>query len=110
MVRTDSQNWIKVSAEWENEELSRLGSVVTNLGYSDWATQDISSEIRQMYYRVARRGDDFLVDYSYNGETWLQMRVTHLHKVSSQVQVGFYACSPKGPGFTCRFTGFSITP
>ena len=35
MVRIDEENWIKSSLEWENSEYSRLGSVVTNLGYSD---------------------------------------------------------------------------
>ncbi|TDP91326.1 uncharacterized protein DUF1349 [Halanaerobium saccharolyticum] len=42
MLRLDSKNWIKISTEYENQEISRLGSVVTNLGYSDWATEDIS--------------------------------------------------------------------
>lgn len=55
MVRIDSQNWIKVSTEYESEQASRLGSVVTNLGYSDWATQDISSRYREMWYRISKR-------------------------------------------------------
>ena len=40
IVRGDRENWIKVSTEYEDEKCSRLGSVVTNLGFSDWATQD----------------------------------------------------------------------
>jgi len=35
MVRVDAENWIKVSTEAETEAFSRLGSVVTNLGYSE---------------------------------------------------------------------------
>lgn len=34
----DSDNWLKVSVEYENEEFQHLGSVATNNGYSDWAT------------------------------------------------------------------------
>lgn len=34
----DSENWLKASIEYENEEFQHLGSVVTNSGYSDWAT------------------------------------------------------------------------
>ena len=30
-VRMDTENWIKASTEYESPELSRLGSVVTNL-------------------------------------------------------------------------------
>ena len=34
----DSENWLKASIEYENQEYQHLGSVVTNYGYSDWAT------------------------------------------------------------------------
>lgn len=42
IIFIDEENWFKVSIEYENAEFSRLGSVVTNLGYSDWATTDIA--------------------------------------------------------------------
>ena len=38
----DSDNWLKASIEFENEEFQRLGSVVTNHGYSDLATNSVS--------------------------------------------------------------------
>jgi len=99
MVRIDRKNWIKISTEYENEEISRLGSVVTNLGFSDWATTDISSEIGSMWYKVKNRGDDFLIENSADGESWKQMRVTHLHKKSDTFDVGIYACSPEDGRF-----------
>ncbi|WP_245662995.1 DUF1349 domain-containing protein [Endozoicomonas arenosclerae] len=40
-IYLDSENWFKASIEYENQDYSRLGSVVTNFGYSDWATTDI---------------------------------------------------------------------
>ncbi|WP_407829693.1 DUF1349 domain-containing protein, partial [Streptococcus orisratti] len=39
VVYQDSENWIKGSIEYENEDFQHLGSVVTNHGFSDWATQ-----------------------------------------------------------------------
>ena len=60
IIRLDAENWIKMSAEYDNETLSRLGSVVTNHGFSDWATQDIDSSIRQIWYCISKRGPDFL--------------------------------------------------
>jgi regulation of enolase protein 1 (concanavalin A-like superfamily) len=108
MVRVDEQNWIKVSTEYENEQVSRLGSVVTNLGYSDWATQDISSVHRDMWYRLSKNGHDFLIESSYDGQEWLQMRVTHLHQMPAQLEVGVYACSPIGKAFWCRFSLLDI--
>jgi len=103
MVRIDSENWIKVSTEFEDETHSRLGSVVTNLGYSDWATQDISSEHREMWYRISKTGSDFLLENSYDGQNWLQLRVAHLHKAAEMLEIGVYACSPIGKDFWCRF-------
>ena len=43
----DSENWLKASIEYENERFQRLGSVVTNHGYSDWATTDIPAGITE---------------------------------------------------------------
>jgi uncharacterized protein len=102
MVRVDQKNWIKVSTEYENNEISRLGSVVTNLGYSDWATTDISSDIRSMWYRISKKGNDFLIENSLDGEVWKQMRITHLHKECDALEIGIYACSPQDGSFTCR--------
>lgn len=103
MARIDAQNWIKMSTEYETPELSRLGSVVTNLGYSDWATQDLSSPPAEMWYRMSRREADFRLDYSFDGEEWSQMRITHLHQEADSIEVGVYACSPIGKDFRCIF-------
>lgn len=109
MVRIDALNWIKVSTEYENDDCCRLGSVVTNLGYSDWATQDISSDHTEMWYRISKHGNDFLLENSYDGHNWLQLRITHLHKSTEQHQVGVYACSPLGRDFWCRFKQLRIS-
>ena len=42
----DSENWLKASIEYENEEFQHLGSVATNNGYSDWATTEIPADIK----------------------------------------------------------------
>ena len=51
----DSENWLKGSIEYENDEFQHLGSVVTNNGYSDWATTAIPATIKSMWYRFSRR-------------------------------------------------------
>lgn len=109
IVRIDSQNWIKVSAEYENEHLGRLGSVVTNLGYSDWATQDIPASYHQMHYRISKRGQDFLMENSFDDQAWLQMRIAHLHQAAQEYEIGVYACSPLGKDFWCRFDILEIS-
>ena len=104
IVRIDKENWIKASIEYEDENSSKLGSVVTNLGYSDWASVDISSKIKSMWYKVSIKENDFLLENSYDGKKWLQMRIGHIHKNTKKVEVGVYACSPQNGSFECRIT------
>ena len=63
----DSDNWFKASIEFEDETMQRLGSVVTNNGYSDWATTDIPADIKEMWYRFSRRESDFCIECSTDG-------------------------------------------
>ena len=49
----DSENWLKGSIEYENDEYQHLGSVVTNEGWSDWATTVIPADVKSMWYRSA---------------------------------------------------------
>jgi regulation of enolase protein 1 (concanavalin A-like superfamily) len=108
LVRVDALNWVKLSAERENSTCHRLGSVVTNLGYSDWATTDINSDINEIWYRIECRGNDFILMSSRNGVDWSQLRIAHLHSRQRPLNAGIYACSPKEGGFTARFSDLSI--
>ena len=119
----DSDNWFKASIEYENEAISRLGSVVTNQGYSDWATTDIPSTTC-MWYRLSRRGSDFLIESSLDGTAFKQMRVFHLHALgettaemgqrnppepaAQPIPFGVYACSPLNASFEAKFDRFAF--
>lgn len=105
----DSENWLKASIEYENETYQRLGSVVTNLGYSDWATTDIPASIRSMWYRLSRRESDYCIECSYDGVTFKQMRICHLHKGDGKIRFGIYACSPENSSFEATFTNMEVT-
>lgn len=75
----DSENWLKGSIEYETDEFQHLGSVVTNNGYSDWATTSIDASVKSMWYRLSRRADDFCLACSNDGIVFHQMRVCHFH-------------------------------
>jgi len=105
----DSENWLKSSIEYENEEFQHLGSVVTNLGYSDWATTAIDASIKAMWYRLSRREDDYCLECSEDGVTFSQMRVCHMHKGGGKIRFGVYACSPEDSSFRATFTDMAIT-
>lgn len=125
IIYVDSDNWFKASLEFEDAHLSRLGSVVTNRGYSDWATTDSSTQT-EMWYRLSRRGPDFLIESSLDGLDFKQMRIFHLHCLGETtaemgkldppappeqgIRFGLYACSPLDSSFTAVFNNLTLQP
>lgn len=123
IVYLDQDNWCKASAEFEKENLYRLGSVVTNFGHSDWATTDIEST-QSLTYRLSRRGPDFLIEVSFDNRVFHQMRILHLHclgdtsqkmgaanppvSATNSVKFGLYACSPTNSSFTATFSDIKL--
>ncbi len=105
----DSENWLKASVEYEDDKKARLGSVVTNNGFSDWATTDIGAGTREMWYRLSRREDDFLIECSDDGINYRQMRICHLFGGAGKIRLGVYACSPENSSFLATFTDFELT-
>ena len=105
----DSDNWLKGSIEYENERFQHLGSVVTNHGYSDWATTEIDAGIKSMWYRLSRRKDDYCIECSEDGLVFKQMRVCHMWKGAGTVRFGLYACSPENSSFKAVFTNMELS-
>jgi regulation of enolase protein 1 (concanavalin A-like superfamily) len=123
IIYLDCDNWFKASVEHENEMSSRLGSVVTNHGYSDWATTDVPATTA-MWYRLSRRGPDFLIESSADGMDFYQMRIFHMHNLGEtsiemgglnppapakrSIGFGLYACSPLDSSFEAAFANFRL--
>ena len=105
----DSDNWLKASMEYENETIQRLGSVVTNNGYSDWASVDVDAGIRSIWFRLSRREDDFCIENSTDGVHFRQMRICHMFNAQDTIRFGVYACSAEDSSFTAVFTDMEIT-
>ena len=105
----DSENWLKASVEYENEKFQHLGSVVTNHGYSDWATTVIPADIKTMWYRLSRREDDYRIECSRDGMDFFQMRICHMFEGSGKISFGIYACSPEDSSFKAVFTDMKVS-
>lgn len=110
LLYIDDENWVKVSVEHENEQFARLGSVVTNLGYSDWATTDIPFPVYEMSYCLSLKGQDVFIEYADKNAGFKQMRICHLHKPLQKAGIGVYACSPLKSSFEAVFSEFGLGP
>ncbi len=108
-VYLDSENWIKASVEYGDENFQYLGAVVTNKGYSDWSTTSIPANIKSIWFRLSRREDDFCVESSFDGENFMQLRICHLFEAKKSIDFGIYACSPEDSSFTATFTEMTVS-
>ncbi len=104
-----SESLLKGSVADANETFQPLRSVVTNHGYSDWATTAISADVKVMWYRFSRREDDYCIECSSDGEVFTQMRVCHMWEGAGRIRFGIYACSPENSGFKAVFTDMKVT-
>lgn len=109
VVYLDGENWLKASVEYENGTMQRLGSVVTNHGYSDWATVDVDAAVNTVWYRLSRREYDYCIECSYDGVNFKQMRICHLSEGGGEIRFGIYACSPEQSSFKAVFTEMELT-
>lgn len=105
----DSENWLKASMEYENEVIQRLGAVVTNNGYSDWSSTDVSASMKSMWFRLSRREDDFCIENSTDGVNFNQMRICHMFHAAETISFGIYACSAEDSSFKATFSNMDVT-
>lgn len=101
MVRSDAANWIKAGLLSPNPYHPQIGVVVANQGASDWSVTDIPEGTKDLWFQIKRRGRDFVVFYSLDGEKFNQIRMAHLPKTANETKAGAYACSPKNESFEC---------
>jgi len=107
-IRLDEDNWLKASVEYDLHLPAKLGSVVTNNGYSDWATQTFPRTTIEMTWKVTRIGKDFFIEYLNDTGIWEQVRVAHIEKASGSVKCGIYACSPIEKGYKVYYDFLKI--
>jgi len=112
MLRISPSCWLKTSVEFEPGGHSRLGAVVTNAQYSDWSTQPVPADLRTLWFRLRAEGQDCIVEASFDGADWQQLRMAHLMERCdvSSVSCGLYACSPKAAGYRAEFHHLEFQP
>ncbi|WP_411348967.1 DUF1349 domain-containing protein [Paenibacillus sp. WLX2291] len=111
-IGIDRDNWLKTSIEYIPDGPCHLGAVVTRLGFSDWSTRNMDSQVfaGRLFFRVKREGEDFFVYFrSAVEQEWEQLRIAHLDCSAGQLlRVGMYTASPMDRGFETTFSSFEI--
>lgn len=103
IIYSDEENFAKLCVENQLKTMNKLGSVVAKLKRSDWATQPYNID-DTIYYRVSKRGINYLFESSANGIKYEQMRLFDIPG-SEKVYIGVFGASPLGNGFEAEFSG-----
>lgn len=99
MLRADGRNWFKISVMSADEHNSVIGSCVTKNGISDWAGAPLPENCAELWYKIVRRGDDYVAFYSTDGALFVRVRQFALNSVDADIKIGAYICAPQDSGF-----------
>jgi regulation of enolase protein 1 (concanavalin A-like superfamily) len=107
-----NDEWIKTSCEYIPGGTNKLGSVVTQRGYSDWATSAVDGDQLTFEFRIARLGDAYLIHTRRSdSQPWFLARLARLSAGSQGTcHVGLYACCPSGAGGHAVFEMLEVRP
>lgn len=107
IVYLDEDNFAKLCVENQLNTKNKLGSVVTKSKHSDWATQPFGEET-SIYFRISKRGINYLFESSSDGKHFDQMRLFDIPG-SEKVAIGIFGASPLGDGFEAAFSEFEFS-
>ena len=99
MVRLDDKNWFKASLMYKSHDAPEVGSCVTLRGHSDWAGVIMEQEPSEMWYKLVRKQDDFIVSFSTDGENYIRLRQFYMDTSGAELKAGAYICSPQDSYF-----------
>ncbi|MBR2273483.1 MAG: DUF1349 domain-containing protein [Alphaproteobacteria bacterium] len=107
MVRSDERNWLKVSLMNETSEDDVLGVSLTINGHSDWSGFHLNQEVHELWLRLQRVGDDYILFYSLDGVAYNKLKMFYL-KSYDDIKAGAYIASPNQEGFAAALCNINF--
>ena len=97
MLRIDERNWMKSSLMNETADDNMLAVSLTIGGHSDWSGCSLVGDIHELWFKLQRVGDDYILFYSLDGFRFEKIKMFYL-KSYEDVKVGAYIASPSESG------------
>jgi uncharacterized protein len=107
MLRVDEENWIKTGIEYFDSQ--QHASAVVTREFSDWSVAPVEGNPGSLWLRVVRKAEAVEIFYSFDGQSYLLLRVAYLVPAAVTL-VGPMCASPDGPGFGVTFEDFQVKP
>eukprot|EP01132_Coremiostelium_polycephalum_P002197 gene2197-2708_t len=107
MVIQDENNWLKAGIEYSDGK-PMMGSVLTKLGKSDWATGPYSgTDPSRFWMRITVQNECIRLQYSADdGKTWPLLRLCPFPSISTpqKFSIGVMTCTPQREGLKVKFS------
>ena len=103
MLRVDERNWLKVSLMNESFETDTLVSAVTTNGHSDLVEFSLPHKVNDIWFRLQRTDDDYMLFYSLDGVAFKRLRIFYLQSYE-EVKVGAYIANPGDKEFDAELS------
>lgn len=107
MLRIDERNWFKASLMNENEGCDVLATSLTIGGHSDWSGFNLNQKINEIWFRLNRVGDDYILSYSLDGIKFVKIKMFYLQSYED-VKVGAYIASPNEVNFSAMLSNLKL--
>ncbi len=99
MIRANPKEWFKISLLSDNKETYRIGSSLTKDGSSDWAINELTMPVNEIWYKLVRNQDEYIASYSLDGVKYHQHRLFYFPSKDGKVKTGAYIASPQTAKF-----------
>lgn len=107
MLRIDERNWFKASLMNKQDNENCLASVLTIAGHSDWCGFELGQEVSELWFRLNRIENDYVLFYSLNGIDFIRFRSFYL-KNYEDVKAGAYIANPNEENFYATLAELDI--
>ena len=94
MGRQDAHNWCKISFAYNKEKKPIIITSATHNGVSDFCIVPIISVPETIYYKLQSNNNKIYIYYSFDGETYILIRIFQFLSQTQKLNVGAYACNP----------------
>lgn len=107
MLRSDERNWVKASIMNEVGGKNVIMSAMTINGHSDCVSFPLSEDVSEIWFKLQRHIDDYMLLYSLDGAKFIPLRTFYL-KSYEEVKAGAYIVNPTDKEFFALLSHIDI--
>lgn len=103
MLRRDEQNWVKAALMNEVGGNNVVMSAMAINGHADCVSYTLNHEVSEIWFKLQRHIDDYMLMYSLDGVKYIPIRTFYL-KSYEDIKAGAYVANPADKDFNASLS------